>query len=319
MRALPHPRRTFRKRTNAARQVAVIKENQRDIGFLCRVRGDPRNQKAAAHFDDRRRLVADDPRNRTRGQHEPVWPLSRHTGPAQPIAAYPGPVRDGVTGSGDNENLPKLRASLDVARLLDEISAHAATRLAEPLRDVEHTDLGLRPQAVARKLGTAEVEPEGRRSVRRGKERVLYRRLGSGANSHRDVYILATMSDKTRLDKWLWAARFYKTRSLAIAAIENGRVEVNGDKAKPAKALGVGDRVRVRQPPFEVILVVNALSERRGPAAQAATLYEELPESIAARQALAAQLRTELVPSFFNDTPPTEKDRRLLDEWRRRR
>jgi ribosome-associated heat shock protein Hsp15 len=94
---------------------------------------------------------------------------------------------------------------------------------------------------------------------------------------------------------------------------------VNGDKAKPAKALGVGDRVRVRQPPFEVVLTVKGLSERRGPAAQAATLYEELPESIAARQALAAQLRTAPVPAYEHEGRPTKKDRRLLDEWRGRR
>jgi len=123
------------------------------------------------------------------------------------------------------------------------------------------------------------------------------------------------MSDKTRLDKWLWAARFYKTRSLAIAAIENGRVEVNGDKAKPAKALGIGDQVRVRQPPFEVILVVKALSERRGPAAEAAKLYEETAESTQARHALAAQLRAAPVP----DRPTTKKERRQLDAWRGRR
>jgi ribosome-associated heat shock protein Hsp15 len=127
------------------------------------------------------------------------------------------------------------------------------------------------------------------------------------------------MSDKTRLDKWLWAARFYKTRSLAIAAIENGRVEVNGDKAKPAKALAVGDRVRVRQPPFEVVLLVKALSERRGPAAQAALLYEELAESVAARQALATQMRTSPVPAYEHEGRPTKKDRRRLDEWRGRR
>ena len=127
------------------------------------------------------------------------------------------------------------------------------------------------------------------------------------------------MSDKTRLDKWLWAARFYKTRSLAIAAIENGRVEINGDKAKPAKALAVGDRVRVRQPPFEVILMVKALSERRGPAAEAAKLYEELAESVAARKALAAQMRAAPVPAYEHEGRPTKKDRRRLEDWRGRR
>jgi ribosome-associated heat shock protein Hsp15 len=127
------------------------------------------------------------------------------------------------------------------------------------------------------------------------------------------------MSDKTRLDKWLWAARFYKTRSLAVLAIDSGRVEVNGEKAKRAKALGVGDQVRVRQPPFEVILVVQALSERRGPAAEAAKLYEETADSVKGRQALAAQLRVAPVPAYEHEGRPTKKDRRQLDQWRGRR
>jgi ribosome-associated heat shock protein Hsp15 len=123
------------------------------------------------------------------------------------------------------------------------------------------------------------------------------------------------MSDKTRLDKWLWAARFYKTRSLAVVAIDGGRVEVNGEKAKRAKALAVGDQVRVRQPPFETTLLVKALSDHRGPAAEAAKLYEETAESALARQALAAQLRAAPIP----DRPTSKKDRRRLDEWRGRR
>jgi ribosome-associated heat shock protein Hsp15 len=126
------------------------------------------------------------------------------------------------------------------------------------------------------------------------------------------------MGDKTRLDKWLWAARFYKTRTLAVTAIDSGRVEVNGERAKRSKALGVGDQVRVRQPPFEVTLTVKALSERRGPAAQAAALYAETEESIKARQLLAAQMRTAPVPTYEREGRPTKKDRRLLDDWRGR-
>ena len=98
--------------------------------------------------------------------------------------------------------------------------------------------------------------------------------------------------DRVRLDKWLWAARFYKTRSLASEAIAAGQVQVNGDRAKRARPLQVGDEVRVRQGPYEHLVVVRALSARRGPAAAAAELYEERPESRAAREAMAVQLRT---------------------------
>jgi ribosome-associated heat shock protein Hsp15 len=126
------------------------------------------------------------------------------------------------------------------------------------------------------------------------------------------------MDGKVRLDKWLWAARFYKTRALAVASIDSGRVEVNGERAKRAKSLGVGDEVRVRQPPFETVIVVRALSERRGPASEAATLYEETAESAQARAALAAQLRVAPGPIYEGEGRPTKKDRRQLDEWRRR-
>jgi ribosome-associated heat shock protein Hsp15 len=126
------------------------------------------------------------------------------------------------------------------------------------------------------------------------------------------------MDERLRLDKWLWAARFYKTRNLAVQAIDGGRVEVNGERAKRAKALVVGDQVRVRHPPFETVLVVRALSERRGPATQAAKLYEETPDSARARAALAAQLRAAPPPVYEREGRPTKKDRREIDEWRRR-
>src|SRR4249919_4309330 len=87
---------------------------------------------------------------------------------------------------------------------------------------------------------------------------------------------------KVRLDKWLWAARFFKTRSLAAEAVAGGKVLVSGDRAKPAKLLQSGDEVRVRLGPYEHTIHVRALSERRGPATVAATLYEETADSIAA-------------------------------------
>jgi ribosome-associated heat shock protein Hsp15 len=123
--------------------------------------------------------------------------------------------------------------------------------------------------------------------------------------------------NRTRLDKWLWAARFYKTRSLAVEAIEQGRVEVNGERAKRAKAVGVGDTVRVRQPPFETVCLVRGISERRGPATVAATLYEETDASRAARAALVAQLRA-APPGVYDTGRPSKKDRRDIDRWERR-
>jgi ribosome-associated heat shock protein Hsp15 len=122
---------------------------------------------------------------------------------------------------------------------------------------------------------------------------------------------------RVRLDKWLWAARFFKTRSLAAEAIAGGKVDVNGQHAKRARALDVGDRVVVRHPPFETHVVVRELSERRGKAADAARLYEETAPSRAAREALAAQLRA-LPSASYEMGRPTKKDRRVLVRWRGR-
>lgn len=119
--------------------------------------------------------------------------------------------------------------------------------------------------------------------------------------------------DSVRLDKWLWAARFFKTRSLATEAVAGGKVDVNGDRAKPAKAVKAGDEVRLRVGPYEHILIVRDLGERRGPASLAATLYEETEASRAERERLAAQLR--IAPAGFvyeEKGRPTKKDRRDL-------
>ena len=124
--------------------------------------------------------------------------------------------------------------------------------------------------------------------------------------------------DRVRLDKWLWAARFFKTRALAAEAIEGGKVEVNGDRAKRARPLKPGDEVRIRLGPFEHLVVVSALSHRRGPATEAATLYQETAASREARERLALQLKS-VAPLFQHDKGrPTKKDRRDLNRLRDR-
>src|SRR6185503_11373958 len=127
----------------------------------------------------------------------------------------------------------------------------------------------------------------------------------------------AEHDERVRLDKWLWAARFFKTRGLAADAIDGGKVDVNGTRAKRAKMIQVGDEVRVRQAPFEHVVHVRGLSERRGPASVAATLYEETAESKARRESLATQIRS--MPSDeWESGRPTKRDRREIDRLRRR-
>jgi ribosome-associated heat shock protein Hsp15 len=125
-------------------------------------------------------------------------------------------------------------------------------------------------------------------------------------------------SDHVRLDKWLWAARFYKTRSLASEAVAGGKVQLNGDRAKRARPVQIGDEIRIRQGPYEFQIVVRELSDRRGPASQAAMLYEEHAESRTAREAMALQLKT-LHAAFVPDRGrPTKRDRREIDRLKGR-
>jgi ribosome-associated heat shock protein Hsp15 len=127
----------------------------------------------------------------------------------------------------------------------------------------------------------------------------------------------ASGPDRVRIDKWLWAARFFKTRSLAADAVVAGKVLVDGERAKPAKLIQIGDELRVRLGPYEHVLHVRALSERRGPATVAATLYGETAESVATRARLAEQHR--LAPAAFvyeEKGRPTKRDRRELDRLR---
>lgn len=122
-----------------------------------------------------------------------------------------------------------------------------------------------------------------------------------------------------RLDKWLWAARFYKTRSLAVDAIGKHRVEVNGQPAKASRDLRVGDRLCLREPgqPARELRVLG-LSEIRGPAPLAQTLYEETPESLAARAEAREQRRQGTEPALaIEQGRPTKRDRRRLADWNR--
>jgi ribosome-associated heat shock protein Hsp15 len=124
--------------------------------------------------------------------------------------------------------------------------------------------------------------------------------------------------DRVRIDKWLWAARFYKTRSLAAEAIAGGKVQLNGERVKRAKPMQIGDELRIRQGPYEHQIIVRELSERRGPASDAARMYEEKPESRAARDALALQLKS-LHAAFIPERGrPTKKDRREIEKLKRR-
>ena len=123
-------------------------------------------------------------------------------------------------------------------------------------------------------------------------------------------------SDRVRVDKWLWAARFYKTRSLATEAVAGGKVEVNGERAKPAKTVKPGDEIRLRLGPYEHILIVRGLAERRGPASVAQGLYEETEASRAGRQRLAAQLAAAPATFVYEEKGrPTKKDRRDLSRF----
>ena len=128
-----------------------------------------------------------------------------------------------------------------------------------------------------------------------------------------------TDDERVRLDKWLWAARFFKTRSLAAEAVAGGKVQVNGERAKRARPVQTGDEVRVRLGPYEHVVVVRTLSARRGPAAQAAELYVERPESRAAREATAQQLKTLHAAFVPEKGRPTKRDRREMERFKGRR
>ncbi len=118
--------------------------------------------------------------------------------------------------------------------------------------------------------------------------------------------------DPLRIDKWLWAARFFKTRSLAAKAVEGGKLRLNGATAKPSRALKPGDELAIRIGDLEWVVEVRALSRSRGPAAQAALLYAEREDSRARREAAIAQRKMQRHPGASVKGRPTKKDRRLI-------
>jgi len=118
-----------------------------------------------------------------------------------------------------------------------------------------------------------------------------------------------------RLDKWLWAARFYKTRSLATDEIGKGRVQVNSQDAKPARDIKAGDTVRMRQGPVTRTVIIRGLSQQRGAAPVAQQLYEETPDSLRLREAAAEQRRLNNEPAAsIEHGRPTKRDRRSMDK-----
>ena len=120
-----------------------------------------------------------------------------------------------------------------------------------------------------------------------------------------------------RIDKWLWAARFFKTRGEATEAVLGGRVHVNGTRVKPAKDVSVGDTVELTKGAYRWTVAVTGISDRRGPASVAATLYDETPESRAAREQRALENRLARPLGADLGTRPTKHERRRLDALRR--
>ena len=129
---------------------------------------------------------------------------------------------------------------------------------------------------------------------------------------------MAEQKDKIRLDKWLWAARFFKTRSLAAEAVTGGKVHLNNARTKPARELQIGDRLTIRRGPYEWTVVVCKLAIRRGPASEAVQLYEETDESRRRRDEAVAEIRAQQWRPSERGGRPSKKDRRDLTRFRGR-
>jgi len=125
-------------------------------------------------------------------------------------------------------------------------------------------------------------------------------------------------NESIRIDKWLWAARFFKTRSLAADAVTGGKIDVNGARAKPSRIMRLGDKLSIRRGPYESTIVVKGLAKLRGPASEAQLLYEETEESIRRRELTSAQLKLERPPEFDSPGRPSKKDRRAVLRFTKR-
>ena len=121
-----------------------------------------------------------------------------------------------------------------------------------------------------------------------------------------------------RIDKWLWAARFFKTRGLAVEAIKGGKIDVNGQRSKPARAVHINDQIKIRKSPFIYEVIVKALSKHRGPASEACKLYEESDHSITRRKEIAEQIRAEAATHPTYPGRPSKRDRRNIIRFTRK-
>jgi ribosome-associated heat shock protein Hsp15 len=121
-----------------------------------------------------------------------------------------------------------------------------------------------------------------------------------------------------RIDKWLWAARFFKTRGTAAQAALGGKVEVNGARVKPGRIVRAGDHLTIRRGPYEWTVVVKDVSSLRGPASRAQALYQESEESLRRREAAIARMKLEHPPEFDLPGLPSKKDRRAIARFTRR-
>jgi ribosome-associated heat shock protein Hsp15 len=122
-----------------------------------------------------------------------------------------------------------------------------------------------------------------------------------------------------RIDKWLWAARFFKTRGLAAEAVAGGLIEINDSRSKPSRMVRPGDQLTIRRGGYEWIVIVKDVSKLRGPAVQAQALYEETEESVQRREAAMARMRFERPPEFELPGRPSKKDRRAMARFTKRR
>ncbi len=124
--------------------------------------------------------------------------------------------------------------------------------------------------------------------------------------------------DKVRIDKWLWAARFYKTRSIATKAVSGGHVHLNGQRIKPSRSLQIGDELHIRRGLTEFVVIVLEMSDRRGPATVARTLYQETGESVARREKTAKQRRLQNTTDPGPSRKPDKRDRRKIRKFIRK-
>jgi ribosome-associated heat shock protein Hsp15 len=131
------------------------------------------------------------------------------------------------------------------------------------------------------------------------------------------MVVTETQGSQIRVDKWLWAARFFKTRPLAAAAVAGGKVKVNGERVKPAKAIRLDDELSIHVGPYEYVVRVRGLSGRRGPAPEAALLYAESVQSKVARKELATRLSAERIYHSHEKGRPTKRARRQIIRFKK--